>query len=815
MAPILLKIKGNKSFSPFCNLDSEDELSKTWRVCTKVKDSLENGSRLENLSWRLWFVHNILVDGAKKKSQFKKLSSVTTRKLDKEKGQLQLGAKTNYRAKGQPINQQQQQHGSRTSHGSCTSLNASSHSPPAPAPSCPSSSSSSSSPPPPPSVTSTNGTSNHPQTIPQNDPMISQSSHLQDRDELHYRRFVRQQQPCQQQEPPLQARTKSSVSMPHTNESSSASASIPFSQPSCRLSSESNSCSSSSIAKTPTAVTSATSNPTNQSNPDITVDRSYPSDMPGRQVTENFVLHQYTSDQACDQVVELEDIFGSFGDMQQFLNSVPGDVPAVDMQLYDMLPDDWNHFSSPVPNHSLPSQNGPILQSTPGPTSIHHPYLNTYSDVYQPNPPFNASLTNLGQSLPQTSAQGSQTGPVQSQPSSYEISSTRPSPSPTLPSSSVYLSTNPNGSMNTTPLSVSNATKPDDPMVLDSNYSSFFTIPNGALYNKLLATFPPEMLQSAERLLSSGNLSHLAMTNEAYADASPAQMTLSTARDMSHGTSPGSDNPNPNMQYAFLPPSVSPSSHPKPSFSSHTSVSQSVPTSRATSPSPDGPDTVPGTRIINSSPSEGKNPICSNCGTSTTPLWRRSTEDELLCNACGLYLKLHNAPRPRHLKPHTMRNKDGRPGTEDETPVQTVCSNCATTTTPLWRRDIEGSPLCNACGLYLKLHHEKRPLSMKTDVIKKRQRCENSTHSNVAQAGINILSMNGHSGSLSLQNKGKQVNKSRFANHHGKDYRCQGTESTHPSTMCSTFTQPLRHTFSTSNPPSGWMASTAASGYLS
>ncbi|KAK0544621.1 Sodium- and chloride-dependent GABA transporter 1 [Tilletia horrida] len=52
----------------------------------------------------------------------------------------------------------------------------------------------------------------------------------------------------------------------------------------------------------------------------------------------------------------------------------------------------------------------------------------------------------------------------------------------------------------------------------------------------------------------------------------------------------------------------------------------------------------------------------------------------------------------------------------------TYCSNCNTTKTPLWRRNPDGDPLCNACGLFLKLHGKTRPLSLKTDVIKKRNR---------------------------------------------------------------------------------------------
>ncbi len=50
------------------------------------------------------------------------------------------------------------------------------------------------------------------------------------------------------------------------------------------------------------------------------------------------------------------------------------------------------------------------------------------------------------------------------------------------------------------------------------------------------------------------------------------------------------------------------------------------------------------------------------------------------------------------------------------------CGNCATTNTVLWRKNELGVILCNACGLFFKLHGVNRPLRMKTDVIKKRNR---------------------------------------------------------------------------------------------
>ncbi|CAE6365918.1 unnamed protein product [Rhizoctonia solani] len=90
MAPFVLKFKGNKSFSPFSNLTDGDALTRTWKVCTKVAAHLEQGQRLENLSWRLWHLHNLMVDSdadtnAKSRREFKRLSRHTGERLDRDK----------------------------------------------------------------------------------------------------------------------------------------------------------------------------------------------------------------------------------------------------------------------------------------------------------------------------------------------------------------------------------------------------------------------------------------------------------------------------------------------------------------------------------------------------------------------------------------------------------------------------------------------------------------------------------------------------------------------------------------------------------
>ncbi|KAJ1558279.1 putative electron transfer flavoprotein subunit [Nowakowskiella sp. JEL0078] len=169
---------------------------------------------------------------------------------------------------------------------------------------------------------------------------------------------------------------------------------------------------------------------------------------------------------------------------------------------------------------------------------------------------------------------------------------------------------------------------------------------------------------------------------------------------------------------------------------------------------------------------------CANCGTNETPLWRRGPMGEIICNACGLWLKSRNNSRPTTLKtkPRQRRQIPNSPSLQAsiapqqplpsqlkpqstqmsysshpsiaipanspilnqviseappidaKLPEQTGdkpvlhCVNCDTTSTPLWRRDERGNTICNACGLYFRLHNTHRPTNLEVPSLKRRKR---------------------------------------------------------------------------------------------
>lgn len=101
---------------------------------------------------------------------------------------------------------------------------------------------------------------------------------------------------------------------------------------------------------------------------------------------------------------------------------------------------------------------------------------------------------------------------------------------------------------------------------------------------------------------------------------------------------------------------------------------------------------------------------CSDCKAPINAAGWQRTAGHILCSTC-LFRRRSEQMR----ETPKSRGKAAAPRTQ-------ICSNCNTDSTTLWRRSPDGSPVCNACGLYFKLHQVPRPISMKKDSIQTRKR---------------------------------------------------------------------------------------------
>ncbi|KAG0240554.1 hypothetical protein BGW41_006815 [Actinomortierella wolfii] len=95
---------------------------------------------------------------------------------------------------------------------------------------------------------------------------------------------------------------------------------------------------------------------------------------------------------------------------------------------------------------------------------------------------------------------------------------------------------------------------------------------------------------------------------------------------------------------------------------------------------------------------------CTNCRTMSTPSWRRCPEGRrLLCNACGLFEKLHGRPRPTYLA------KDGSIKIQRTVLPHDPCVRCSRRDSPQWFRGSNNEFICNACN---ELAKQQRALAL-------------------------------------------------------------------------------------------------------
>lgn len=97
-------------------------------------------------------------------------------------------------------------------------------------------------------------------------------------------------------------------------------------------------------------------------------------------------------------------------------------------------------------------------------------------------------------------------------------------------------------------------------------------------------------------------------------------------------------------------------------------------------------------------------------------------------------------PSPKANNNNNSSSKNANNNQQNQSQKDLSCTNCGTTTTTIWRRNMRGEMVCNACGLYFKLHGVNRPHTMRRDTIHTRRRRPKGDKSNRRSKLIDIYS---------------------------------------------------------------------------
>jgi formylmethanofuran dehydrogenase subunit E len=95
---------------------------------------------------------------------------------------------------------------------------------------------------------------------------------------------------------------------------------------------------------------------------------------------------------------------------------------------------------------------------------------------------------------------------------------------------------------------------------------------------------------------------------------------------------------------------------------------------------------------------------CTNCHVMKTPSWRKSPcGNNILCNACGLYEKLHGAPRPYSV------NHEGKTKAVKREFIAVPCSMCRSVIQTFKRVEMGGKVICESCYYLNKYQKRVQP----------------------------------------------------------------------------------------------------------